>query len=1056
MGPSGHAPPSAAARAEPAPAGTIHGLLAARGASDPEAAAILSPGRTDLSVGALTRQLNEIREFLNGRGLGRGDRVAVLAGLGPEAAVAALGVAGSAVCIPINPLAPAELDAALTETSAEALLAPTGAEAPVREAADRHGLALLEGTVSPGAEAGRFDLAGGEAGTATHPGPAEEDDVALVLRTSGTTSKPKLVPSTHRQLLARAEKTSLLLGVTAGDRSLCPMPLCYAHGLYSGLITPLAAGGSAILPPQFDEATFLRCLRQLSPTWYTAGATHHQAILGWLSRATAGVPAHSLRFARSGAASLPRATREELEALLGVPVVEAYSSSETGIITANPPHGHRKPGSVGLSTEPDFEVRDEHGSPAPPGVPGEVLVRGAGVFSGYEGDEELNRRSFSDGWFRIGDLAVVDEDGYLTLAGRIDDVINRGGEKVSPVEVERVLLERHEVAEAVVFPVPHPSLGAEVAAAVRLTPGSSTGEADLHRFLAQRLARFKVPRRIVVVSELPKGPTGKPVRAELAERLGLTGETGDRPEHERAGPLEEILAGFWGEALERGDVRPDDDFFQLGGDSLSAVELLAALEAELHVGLGLDDLIEAPTPRRLARSMVRGSYLDAHRPEAGRDAIGVNTTGGRPPLFAVGGRPGYALRTLLVGRAVDPEQPVFGLQPPGMDWQDAGIRTIPQIAAHYLGLVRAVQPAGPYRLLGISFGGLVVFEMAVQLEDAGEEVEFLALVDTEPASCSWDGRADVAPAPTAEADDETPDRALGPIAAAGTRVAAVHIEARQSYVIRSRIRGELDLLQLHRRGSHRPAGPAATLGGGDHGALPAVRPPRASRQGRPRAPVLGAEGRPALMSRGGTSARARPSRRLRPRVHPGGIARQRDHSRRRGVGVPGRTGSHERPRPFDQAGEGQAAGAGLGRRRRQAAGRRDGGRVRGRPLRRLLDMRGPEREPGATTFLPRAEVRRVSHEAGVAGGGARRPDAQDLRAGPRRPSVRAQPVTLSSLARISSASAFIPLIGRTITISSLMSPSSPNRRMSMPSSSRPFTSALNMSAATSPSSTWSV
>ena len=791
MGPSGHAPPSAAARAEPAPAGTIHGLLAARGASDPEAAAILSPGRTDLSVGALTRQLNEIREFLNGRGLGRGDRVAVLAGLGPEAAVAALGVAGSAVCIPINPLAPAELDAALTETSAEALLAPTGAEAPVREAADRHGLALLEGTVSPGAEAGRFDLAGGEAGTATHPGPAEEDDVALVLRTSGTTSKPKLVPSTHRQLLARAEKTSLLLGVTAGDRSLCPMPLCYAHGLYSGLITPLAAGGSAILPPQFDEATFLRCLRQLSPTWYTAGATHHQAILGWLSRATAGVPAHSLRFARSGAASLPRATREELEALLGVPVVEAYSSSETGIITANPPHGHRKPGSVGLSTEPDFEVRDEHGSPAPPGVPGEVLVRGAGVFSGYEGDEELNRRSFSDGWFRIGDLAVVDEDGYLTLAGRIDDVINRGGEKVSPVEVERVLLERHEVAEAVVFPVPHPSLGAEVAAAVRLTPGSSTGEADLHRFLAQRLARFKVPRRIVVVSELPKGPTGKPVRAELAERLGLTGETGDRPEHERAGPLEEILAGFWGEALERRDVRPDDDFFQLGGDSLSAVELLAALEAELHVGLGLDDLIEAPTPRRLARSMVRGSYLDAHRPEAGRDAIGVNTTGGRPPLFAVGGRPGYALRTLLVGRAVDPEQPVFGLQPPGMDWQDAGIRTIPQIAAHYLGLVRAVQPAGPYRLLGISFGGLVVFEMAVQLEDAGEEVEFLALVDTEPASCSWDGRADVAPAPTAEADDETPDRALGPIAAAGTRVAAVHIEARQSYVIRSRIRGEL-------------------------------------------------------------------------------------------------------------------------------------------------------------------------------------------------------------------------------------------------------------------------
>lgn len=791
MGPRGHASPSAEGAAKPAPTGTIHGLLATRAALDPEVPALLSPGRADLSVGALVRRLNEIREFLNGRGLGRGDRVAVLAGLGPEAAVAALGVAGSAVCIPISPLAPAELDVALAETGAKALLAPTGAGAPVREAVKRRGLALLVGTISPGAEPGSFDLAGGEAGMATHPGPAEEDEVALVLRTSGTTSAPKLVPSTHGQLLARADKSSRLLGLTESDRSLCPMPLCYAHGLYSGVITPLAGGGSAIVPHQFDEATFLSCLRELSPTWYTAGATHHRAILGWLRRAAADMPAHSLRFARSGAASLPRATREELEALLGVPVVEAYGSSETGIITANPPHGHRKPGSVGVSTEMDFEVRDEHGAVVPPGVPGEVLVRGPEVFSGYEGDEELNRRSFSDGWFRSGDRAVLDEDGYLTLAGRIDELINRGGEKVSPVEVERVLLERDGVAEAVVFAVPHPSLGAEVAAAVRLRPGSAAGEAELRRSLAQHLAPFKVPRRIVVVSELPTGPTGKPVRAELAERLGLTGNTEDPPEHERAGPLEEILAGFWGEALERGDVRPDDDFFQLGGDSLSAVELLAALEEELHVSLGLDDLIEAPTPRRLARNMARGSYLDAHRPEAGRDVIGVNTTGAKPPLFAVGGRPGYALRTLLVGRDVDPDRPVLGLQPPGMDWKGTGVRTLPQIAAHYLELVRAAQPAGPYRLLGISFGGLVVFEMALQLEDAGEEVELLAVVDTEPARCSWDGRTDTAGTPAAEADDEMLDEALGPIAAAGTRVAAVHIEARRSYVMHRRVRGEL-------------------------------------------------------------------------------------------------------------------------------------------------------------------------------------------------------------------------------------------------------------------------
>lgn len=780
------------------PGGTLHALLAARAALDPQAPAILSPGRSELSVGALAQQVDEIRGFLNGHGLGRSDRVAVLAGLGPEAAVATLGVAGCAVCIPINPLATAELEAALIETRAQALVAPTGAHAPARDAAARHGLALFTGTVPPGAEAGRFDLAGGRAAAAARPGPAAEDDVALVLRTAGTTSRPKLVPGTHRQLVARAEKARRLLGIGADDRCLCPMPLCYGHGLYSGLIAPLATGGSTILPRSFDEETFLHCLGRLSPTWYTAGATHQQAILGWLRERAAQIAGHRLRFARSGAASLPRAALDELEGLLGVPVVEGYSASETGMITANPPHGRRKSGTVGISTERDFAVVDERGSVAPPGVSGEVVVRGPTVFSGYEGDTELNRRSFSDAWFRTGDRGVSDEDGYLTLGGRIDEVINRGGEKVSPAEVEGALLEHPEVSEAVVFAVPHGTLNEDVAAAVRLTTGAGADEGDLRRFLAGRLARFKVPRRIVAVPELPSGPTGKPVRADLAERLGLASEpAGGAPDHARPAPLERTLIGLWGEALERDDVGPDDDFFQLGGDSLSGVELLAAIEEELHVGLGLEDLFDAPTARRLARTMLRGSYLDDHAPRSGRDVIGVNTAGRRPPLFAVAGRPGHALRVLLVGRELGPEQPVYGLQPPGMDWQAAGLRTVPEMAAHYLQLARGVQPRGPYRLLGTSFGGLVVFEMALQLQGAGEEVEFLGLVDTQPASCRWDGRTDVAPSPTPEDDEETPTTPdgvePGPIVAAGTRVAAAHMDARRSYVIEDRIRGDLTL-----------------------------------------------------------------------------------------------------------------------------------------------------------------------------------------------------------------------------------------------------------------------
>ncbi len=791
MEPRAHAA-SASATPRSAPPGTVHRALDARASSDPDALAILAPDRPPLTTAALAGRIGGIRQALNEEGLGRRDRVAVVAGLGAESAVAVLGVACGACCVPLHPAAGTELDALLSQTRVRAMLAPGEADAVSRAAAERHGLVLLEGVLADG-EAARPALSDPDHAGREEPAPPTGGDLALLLRTSGTASRPKLVPVTHHELLARASKAGRLLGVGDGDRCLSPMPLSYAHGLYSGLFMPLLSGGASILPPSFEEESFLRCLEELEPSWYTAGATHHQAILRWLRRRGPRGVRHQLRFARSGAAALSAAALEDLEDRLGVPILETYSASETGIISSNRPAA-RRGGTVGIPPKGEVAVVDAAGEPSPTGTAGEIVVRGPTVFSGYEDEPQRNAHALRNGWFHTGDLGSLSSDGFLTLLGRIDEIINRGGEKVSPAEIEAALRAHPAVAEALGFPVPHASLGEDVAAAVILEAGAEAGEAELRRHVGERLSRFKVPERIVTVDQIPVGMTGKPLRSGLAEQLGLVpapGTTDGPPPN----PLTGLLIGLWGEALELDAVGPDDDFFALGGDSLSAIELSAAIEAELQTKLELEDLLEAPTPSALAAQLTRAEYLDRRRARSGpREVVGVNTAGANAPLFVVAGRPGYVMRAMLVGRALGADQPVYGLQPPGMDWGARGIRTVREMATHYLTVVRTHGTAGKHRLLGVSFGGLVVHEMARQLERAGEEVEFLGLVDTEPATCQWDGRTHSQPAAVHESDEEVRAEARpGRISESGTRVAAAHVEGRRAHVIDYRIACDLTL-----------------------------------------------------------------------------------------------------------------------------------------------------------------------------------------------------------------------------------------------------------------------
>lgn len=756
-------------------AATLYDLLNHWATVIPTTPALLAPAQPLLTFADLPAQLDALRATLNGWGIGRGDRVAVLAPPGADTALVILGVLSGAVAVPLNPQATAaECATLLAAVQARALLAPAGLDAAAVAVAAQQGLPLWRWHCA----AGQVQLSGGQAAVAAQPGPAQPEDMALLLLTSGTTAESKRVPVTQRQLVARAHKTGSLFGLRPGDRCLNLMPLCYAHGLNSGLIGPLGAGGGVICAPAFTAAVFLDCLHRLAPSWYTAGATHQQAILGWLPTEPF---THSLRFIRSGAAALPGWVREQLEQRFGVPVIEAYSSTETGTITANPPHGLRKPGTVGITLDDDVLIVDTHGQPLPPGQTGEVLVRGPIVVAGYDNNPELTRQAFRDGCYHTGDAGWLDADGYLTLTGRLKDLINRGGEKVAPREVEAALLAQPAVAQALVFPVPHPTLGEEVAAAVVLRAGQNATEWALRQCLYQRLTPFKVPRRIVITAELPVGPTGKPLRQGLAERFGLL--AGNAAEADISGytPLEQQLTALWREVLARDGLGREADFFLAGGDSLSALRLLARLQQTLALDLPLLSLLELPTPRQMAAA-IQQSRLGSRQ-----DTVGVHTDGGERPLFGVCGRYGYALRLLLVGRELGPQQPVYGLQPPGMDWAAAGCVTLPDMAAHYGERIRAIQPQGPYRLFGTSFGGVVMFELALQLQAAGEAVEFLALVDSAPPPLCGEEQAESIRLP-AVADALLPENE---IEAAGIRVARAHVQSRVGYCLERRFHGEL-------------------------------------------------------------------------------------------------------------------------------------------------------------------------------------------------------------------------------------------------------------------------
>jgi acyl-CoA synthetase (AMP-forming)/AMP-acid ligase II/acyl carrier protein len=585
---------------------TIDQLLKQQREQIPDKPALIGVDREPLSYAGLADFADEIGGALSSMGLSYPARIAVVMPNGPETAAAFVAISTAAACAPLNPAYRAdEFEFYLTDLNAAAVLVDSRLDCSVREVAAKLGIPLLEAHPDSRRAAGCFSInTSGAQSLSSVSRSASPDDVALLLHSSGTTSRPKLVPLSHGNLCASARNIRETLRLAGDDTCLNVMPLFHIHGLVGCLLSTLRSGASIVCSPGFDAVKFFGWLRHYRPTWYSAVPTMHQAVLQESSRQTKPSDGWPLRFIRSSSSALPPSALFALEDFFSTTVIEAYGMTEASHQMAcnQLPPGVRKPGTVGRPTGLEITILDNEGQSLPMGARGEVAIKGPSVTAGYVNNPGANRAAFTGEWFRTGDQGFFDEDGHLTISGRLKEIINRGGEKISPREVDEALLEHTAIQEVLAFAVPHPRLGEDLAAAVVLKAGATVTEHEVREFAFGKLADFKVPSQVIFVHEIPKGPTGK------LQRIGLHAKLTDQLRTEFVPPktpTEKQLADLWGNVLGVERVGIAENFFALGGDSLLATQVTSRIRDAFGLELPLPTIFREPTISALAQVIDR-------------------------------------------------------------------------------------------------------------------------------------------------------------------------------------------------------------------------------------------------------------------------------------------------------------------------------------------------------------------------------------------------------------------------------------------------------------------
>jgi acyl-CoA synthetase (AMP-forming)/AMP-acid ligase II/surfactin synthase thioesterase subunit/acyl carrier protein len=705
------------------PFATLFELLRQQAENLPQAKAILCPDRAPLTYSGLFLQVGKIVAELHGLGISSMDRIAVVLPNGPEMALAFLATACTGTCAPLNPLYTAdEYEFYLCDLKAKALLLFQNDCNPARSVAKKLGIQTIEISISESKTAGAFSIYDAAESSPSTIGCAKAKDTALVLHTSGTTSRPKLVPLSHENICVNALNIAASLALGGADRCLNVMPLFHIHGLVGALTATLYAGGSVVCAPGFDDAKFFLWVEEFQPTWYTAVPTMHQAILNRASNNQHIIASSPFRFIRSCSAALPPQLMSDLEKAFNTAVVEAYGMTEASHqISVNPlPPAQRKPKSVGIPTGSQVAIMDDKGAIQASGLIGEIVIKGPNVTEGYEANPSANESAFKNGWFRTGDQGYIDSEGYIFISGRIKEIINRGGEKISPREVDEVFLEHPQVAQVITFAVPHPTLGQDLAVAIVPRDKAILEEESLRKFAFERLASFKVPSKVVIVAAIPKGPTGKMQRIGLHQKLAeaLT------PEHVAPrNSIETTLVGVWIELLNIPKIGVTDNFFLLGGDSITAVQLITQIKSHFGVDLPLPTIFHSPTIEQLSRQV---SKRNKRAPI--QSLTKVSQSRGKVSLFCVPGTKGNIFTDLIdLSNALGPEYTVYGFQD-----NHRNPMKIESLATKYVQEIIATDPQGPYNLLGICSGAVVAFEMTQQFVSQKRNVAFFGMVEPSP------------------------------------------------------------------------------------------------------------------------------------------------------------------------------------------------------------------------------------------------------------------------------------------------------------------------------------
>ncbi|MAI25840.1 MAG: hypothetical protein CMN75_07380 [Spirochaeta sp.] len=709
----------------------------------PDVPAILAPDRDPLSFGRLLAEMESLASCFNRFGIGRGDAVAIVMPQSVEQQFLIMGLAVSATAVPLNPAyTQAEFEDQFASFGARGLLVEAGSTSPAVAAAQACGIPVFESTAEPERSAGlssvewKSDSAPTAEAKPESFASATSDDVALIVLTSGTTAQSKPVPLTQKNLCASVALTTAHYGLSPSDRCVRIMPLFHVFGcIHQGFI-PLLSGGSLVSLLDFAPALFGDVLREFAPTWFGATPTFHRAILDELARAPLPEETKKVRFILSGGSGGTASLAAQADEIYRAPLIEAYGLSEgAGLSTANPlGEGRQQPGSVGFVV--GKELGQEIAILGPghkvlsPRKVGEVVIRGPNVFSGYLNMPEENAELFVGDWMRTGDLGELDARGFLYLAGRVKEIINRGGEKISPAGVDDELTLHPDVEAAVTFAVPDDRLGEDVASAVVLREGASLTKSELRKFAAQRLAHFKVPHQIIFIkeSDIPRNATGKPLRGGLAEHFGMEGRKRSEAEGVRKAPsseTEEKVVVYLSGLLQVENVGVDEDFFDLGGDSLSALTLTQWIQEEFGIEMRPVVLFEAASVEALA-SLIEAGHPGSH------DGFAVALSAGEssPAVFCIPGIFGDVIGFRKIARALGSDVPFYGLERQGFYGEAPVWVSWSRMAKAYAAEILRLRPEGPHILMGYSIGGVIAYEVAQRLNEAGSPPALLALMDT--------------------------------------------------------------------------------------------------------------------------------------------------------------------------------------------------------------------------------------------------------------------------------------------------------------------------------------